>query len=208
VKKNLILFKKMSIIKKYMNTQTIIGHLSGLESFDDIYDVTKNMDAKEKGDLFEIVTFYLFKLSPLLNCKLQDIWMYKDIPSEIMKTLKLPKRDKGIDILAKIDNEYYAIQSKFRQDTSVCITWDELSTFFGLTFGLHDRIKGGFFATNTYDMCDQVNDSEKVVSIRGEFFDVLPDNFFKNICDMIENKNIRTYVKKEPYSNQLETITG
>ena len=133
--------------------------------------------------------------------------MYKNIPDSILKSLKFPTNDKGIDMLAQIDNEYYAIQSKFRQDPHVCIPWNELSTFFGLSFGLHDKIKGGFFVTNTYDLCDEVKNSEKIRTLSGDFFDNhLPDNFFENICNIMKEKKISIGETKVPHPYQQDCI--
>jgi predicted helicase len=172
-------------------------------NFEDIYDFTQNLTKKEKGDLFEEFTYHLFKLDARLNQNLENIWLYKDIPNKILKELSLPTKDKGIDLLAKIDGEYYAIQCKFRQDPTVIIPWASLSTFFGLSFGLNDKIKGGFLVTNTYDLCEEVINSTKVQPIYGDFFDSLPKNFF----DCIRKSNTKVkYPAKKPFLHQRECL--
>ena len=175
--------------------------------FDDIYDITEDMTKKEKGDILEKITYYLFKLAPMLNNKLEEIFMYEDVPNSLLKKLKLPDKDKGIDLIAKINGEYYAIQSKFRQNPNVSISWAELSTFFGLSFGLHDKIKGGFLVTNTYNLCDEIKKSNKVTPIYGDFFDDnLPENFFENMLRLESGNNAIKYVEKKPFSHQKECI--
>ena len=181
-----------------MNTNDVIKYLLDVKTFDDLYNITINLEKKQKGDLFEYITLYLFKLLPSLNNGLEDIWMYKNVPNKILKLLKLPDKDKGIDLLAKIKGEYYAIQSKFRQDPNVSISWNELSTFFGLSFGLHDKIKGGFLVTNTFDLCNEVIISTKIEAIYGDFFDQLPDNFFQNICNDLSKKDLINF-KVNPF---------
>ena len=172
-------------------------------NFENIYDFTEKFTKKGKGDLFEEFTYYLFKLDPRLNSNLKNIWMYDDVPEHILRDLKLPNRDKGIDLIAQIDDDYYAIQCKFRQDPTVTISWTELSTFFGLSFGMTKKIKGGFFVTNTYDLCDEVIESDKVIPIYGDFYKDLPANFFK----AIRNKNITVqYDKKKPLPYQRKCI--
>ena len=167
--------------------------------FIDIYDFIKKLTKKEKGDLFEEFTYYLFRLDPRLKNNLENIWMYKDIPNKILKELSLPAKDKGIDLLAKINGDFYAIQCKFRQDPDTIIPWADLSTFFGLSFGLNDKIAGGFFVTNTNDLCEEVIKSTKVEPIYGNFFDDLSKNFF----DCIRNNNTKIkYIKKRPYQYQ------
>lgn len=112
--------------------------------FAEIYDHTANLTNKEKGDLFEEFTYYLFKLDPKLNSGLQKIWLYNDIPEKILEELDLPSKDRGIDLLAlsqsaglpapkatrlaQINGEYYAIQCKFRQDPDTVVPWTSLST--------------------------------------------------------------------------------
>ncbi|AYV85350.1 MAG: superfamily II helicase [Satyrvirus sp.] len=176
----------------------LINYLKKLNTFDDIYSITAKLTKKEKGDLFEIFTYYLFKFDPRLNSNLQDIWLYKDVPNKILTDLDLPTKDKGIDLLAKINDDYYAIQCKFRQDQNKIISWNELSTFFGLSFGINNKIKGGFLVTNTYDLADEVIKSTKVEPIYGNFFDDLPKkNFFKSI-----NENKIEYERKRPFKYQ------
>ena len=59
--------------------------------FSEIYDHTANLTKKEKGDLFEEFTYYLFKLDPKLN--LRKIWLYNNIPEKILEELDLPSKD-------------------------------------------------------------------------------------------------------------------
>lgn len=184
----------------------ILDILLKIKTIDDFYKFSSKLEKKEKGDLFEYLTYYLFKLSPILNHKLKDIWLYKDIPNNIKIKLKLPNKDKGIDLLADIDDEYYAIQCKFRQDYTKIINWNEVATFFGLAFGINNKIKNGYFVTNTYDLCEEVFNSEKVIPIYGDFFDNLPTNFFENIHNLISNKQIIKYLKKEPFPHQKNCI--
>ena len=106
-----------------------MNKLKKLKCFNDIYDVTLNLEKKEKGDLFEFFTYYLFKLDPVRNNNLQNIWLYDDIPIKIIEELNLPSKDKGIDLLVLINFEYYAIQCKFRQNPESMIAWGELGKF-------------------------------------------------------------------------------
>ncbi len=194
------------MVKLSKNDQMAL--LEKINNFEHYCDSVKDLQAKAKGDMFESLTYYLFKLSPILNVGMINIWNYDDIPLKIKNDLKLPKRDKGIDLLLQRNDEYFAIQCKFRQDCYTTIQWNELSTFFGLSFGLHDKIKGGFLVTNTYDLCEEVQNSTKVVSINGNFFDDwLPDNFFNNII-ILNKKQIINYIKKEPFQHQLQCIAA
>lgn len=171
--------------------------------FNEFYDYAANLTKKQKGDLFEELTYHLFKLDPRLNANLEKIWLHRDIPEKIFDELGQPDEDRGIDLLAKINGDYYAIQSKFRQDTNKVITWTELSTFFGLSFGINDKIKHGFFVTNTYNLCDEVINSTKVTPIYADFFESLPADFFESIRKDVTKVK---YIKKKPRQHQQACI--
>ncbi|AYV79701.1 MAG: hypothetical protein Faunusvirus40_1, partial [Faunusvirus sp.] len=81
-----------------MNNDKFIELLKDVTTINDLYDKTDDMDNKQKGDIFELITYYIFKLSPVLLNGLQNIWMYKDIPDNIKSHLLLPHKDKGIDL--------------------------------------------------------------------------------------------------------------
>jgi len=163
--------------------------------------ITAKMGKKEKGNLFETFTYYLIKHEPRLNNGLEKIWMFNDIPKNILTELNLPSTDKGIDLLAVINGKYYAIQCKFRQDPNKIISWGELSTFFGLSFGMNNKIAGGFFVTNTRNLCQEVINSKKVIPIYDDFYDSLTSNFFKNITS---NKII--YERKYKNKPQIDSV--
>lgn len=189
----------------------LLSQVNSANCFNDIYPIMKKMKNKEKGDLFELITFYLFQLSPELNNDLNNIWLYSDIPDKILRELNLPKNDKGIDILLqKKDLKYYPIQCKFRQNYKKTITWDELSTFFGLSFSMNDEIKNGYFVTNTFEMCAEVINSPKMILIDGTFFDnKLPITFFKNMYLKFKDNNfVIPYTPKIPHVYQQECITA
>jgi len=112
-----------------MDSQTVIKYMSKLKNWQSYCDTVEPLTAKEKGELFEVVTYYAFKLIPILNVDVEEIYMLKDIPQKIIELLGIPINDKGIDMIAKIKGKYYAIQSKYRHDPYRCIKWGELGTF-------------------------------------------------------------------------------
>ena len=85
------------------------------------------------------------------------------------------------------------------------IPWNSLSTFFGLSFGLHNRIQYGYFFTNTYDYCDEINKTNKIVTYGGNYFDNLTSKHFKNISKMIDGDEIE-FKKYVPRDYQKEII--
>lgn len=173
-----------------------------LTKFKDVYAITKKLEKKEKGDYFEKFTKCLFLNCPVFLYGLDKIWLYDDIPEKILEELKYPRKDMGIDLLAIINGEYVAIQCKFSQDPYVVIPWAKLSTFFGLSFGITDKIKKGYLVTNTYNLHNFVVVSEKIMAIDGNYlkynlddFFPIPQNFSKPKKNYI-TKNPRKYQKK------------
>ena len=181
------------------------------DTFANIYDVIENADMnnKQKGDLFEVFSYFLIKLSPQLNANMVNIWFYDDVPAKLLKELNLPSKDKGIDLLIETSDGYNAIQCKFRQNENTVINWNEVATFYGLSFGVANKIKGGMFITNTVNMCDEVVKSTKVRVIDGNFFnEFLPENFFTNVCLLINKRKALEYTKKEPLPHQKKFVNA
>ena len=77
--------------------------------------INAQKDTIQKGTLFEEFIYYLFKLHPNFQQFTTNIWLYNDIPHSIKHSLSLPSKDMGIDLLLESNNEYYAIQCKYRK---------------------------------------------------------------------------------------------
>ena len=124
--------------------------LHKLNNFQDIYEIYKNLSNKQKGDIFEIITYFIFKLHPNYKNITKNIYLFSDIPDYLLKKLNIPDKDKGIDLVWEtIDNEFYAIQCTFRTNLEITVPWKDLSTFVGLTHGVGKFFKG-IYVTNTY----------------------------------------------------------
>ena len=176
-----------------------------LNTFNDIYELLKDKDYKTKGSTLEVFAKYYFKIHHQHKNNTQEIYLYDEIPIKIKKELKLPNRDKGIDLLIKYNDEWSAVQCKYRQDSNTTVTWNELSTFFGLTFGINDKIKYGYYFTNTYNLCEEVINSEKVIPISGNSLHELDKTFFDNLKNIIAGSQL-IFNKHVPLPFQEQTI--
>ena len=68
---------------------------------------------KVKGYIFE----YLAKYILIVYNKFKFVYLYKDIPSDIIKLMNLPKNDRGIDIICSMNgNQWIGVQCKWRSD--------------------------------------------------------------------------------------------
>ena len=191
----------------HMNNTFFSNFIQKFSVFDDCYDLLEDSDKKEKGDFFEHFSKYFFQIHPTHKDKYKNIYLYDNIPPDVLTKLKLPKKDKGIDILLETnDNHFIPVQCKFRSNPQTIINWKELSTFFGLSFGMTKKMDYGIFITNCYDVCDEVNNSENVIVISGNLIHELNKSFFENMKNIVKNKKI-AYDPFKPYDYQQGTIT-
>lgn len=182
--------------------------IEGVGQFKQFHDKLKVLPNKEKGDLFEQFTVYLFKLHPWYSDITKEIWLLDDVPPTHLEKIKIPEKDYGIDlVLLDTDGKYSAIQCKYRQHRHEIISWAELATFVGLTFGTSGKFSRGYLVTNTYDITKNVENAEKVISIYGNFFDDnMPDGFFEKIRNYIDGKKQKGGSIKAPRKYQRNII--
>lgn len=82
---------------EWTSVEAYFDHLSSIET------------NKEKGDLYEG-----FSLEYIKNrYEVENIWLWKDIPDDIRKKLKLSRKDIGVDILYYKNDNYCFVQCKF-----------------------------------------------------------------------------------------------
>jgi hypothetical protein len=97
-----------------------------------LQEMKQMKSTKLKGDIFEHFCYLYVKHV----MKIDEVWFLADLPNDIRTLLKLGKSDLGIDLIAKNNNKYIAIQVKYRKQTkkNTLIGWKELSTFFALVY--------------------------------------------------------------------------
>jgi hypothetical protein len=85
---------------------------------------------KIRGDIFEdFCALYLKEVKGY-----QEVWLLEDIPEDILIQLSLKRRDMGIDIVVRHNEEWFAVQCKYKTPTGKksYITWSALSTFYAM----------------------------------------------------------------------------
>jgi len=105
----------------------------GIKQMSDI----KKAEKKFKGDMFELFCLlYLYHIN-----EFQWVSLFKDVPRELLQQMNfIHKGDFGIDIIAFKNNEWYAIQCKYRKRevttykgwSSDVIPWSDIATFYAL----------------------------------------------------------------------------
>ena len=180
------------------------------QNFRDLCDKIKDLDNKIKGDIFEEFTFLIFKYHNNYKLFTKNLWLFKDIPITICNKINLyDKRDIGIDILLEsVDNEFYGIQCKYRNNKNKKITWNEISTFIGLSFGIcNDNIKGCYLVSSSYNITNITDNNKLINYIDGYFFDNIDKNFFDKINNILNNSNI-SIIKKQLKQHQQIAINN
>jgi len=139
-------------------------------------------------------------------CFIKKCWLLNEVPTKILSKLKIPENDIGIDLIAETtENEFYAIQVKYRRNKSKVIDWTCLSTFFGLTFGISNGFEKGIFFTNTNVPNKYIEHNPKIINILHHSLNDISQNTFTKIHNMFleMDDNIILY---EPRTYQTKII--
>ena len=127
--------------------------LESVSSFQNFTNLLSEKNNKEKGNAFEQLVYAYFKLEPKYAFY-DEVWPFAEVPTLVLEELQLPSQDIGIDLIAKMGNEYHAIQCKYHQDNSQSVTFKEVATFISLLES-NPKITQGYICT-TADITSRV----------------------------------------------------
>jgi len=177
------------------------GLFDDLTSFMDIEACISALPTtKEIGDAFEV--FAEAYLATQKIAQAQEVWPFDAIPLDQRKTLYLDTgRDMGVDgIYQTGDGELRAYQVKFRSRRP-SLTWEELSTFMGLT----DQVSQRVLFTNCEALPDLMRDRSGFVAIRGSDLDRLAPEDFAAMRQWLSSGQV-TLPRKQPRPHQQEAL--
>ena len=180
-----------------------IGLLEGLNSFAELESKISSMPGnKERGDAFEVFAEAYIATQKIALAK--EVWPFESIPFEQRKALSLDTgRDMGVDgTYLTIDGELRAYQVKFRTNRP-SLTWDELSTFMGLT----DQVSQRVLFTNCEALPNLMQDRSGFVAIRGSDLDRLIAEDFEAMHQWLSSGLISKH-HKMPFPHQQEALTN
>ncbi|GAA6173429.1 hypothetical protein NBRC116592_30990 [Colwellia sp. KU-HH00111] len=180
------------------------GLFEGLNSFKELeLRIQKISIAKDKGDSFEVFAEAYIATEPTLQA--EEVWSFENIPLKIKNLLNInTSNDKGIDgvYLNKL-GQYSTYQVKFRSYRK-SLTWDELSTFIGLS----DSVKSKLIFTNSIRLPDDVlHQRSGLHCVRGSDLDYLKTDDFNRINNWL-SKGITNRVIKKPRAHQQDAINN
>lgn len=165
-------------------------------SWNDFGAGQRKLADKEKGDAFERLVQLYLQLEPRYAAQLKNVWLLTDVPLQVREILNLPEPDKGIDLIAETHaGEFWAIQAKYRDDQTSSLTWDELSTFTGLAFGVCRNIAFGLICSTTEHFTQVLQNNERIGFCSIETWAHLDGDFFRRV----QAKLLHQIAALEPY---------
>ncbi len=182
--------KLLNEIAKYKNWNTLKSNL------------LNNSEKKEKGHIFELLSKYYLLINPIYRTKLKDIWLLKEVPNNIKEYLNLPDNDEGIDLIAQTkDNEYWAIQCKYRTDEDSSIIRDDIATFLDVSNNICKNISHKLVCTTANRQSykfDKFYD-DKISFLLANVWNDLDEDFFSQVNALSSNSIIplKPYLPKE-----------
>ena len=141
----------------------------------------------------------------------KDCWLLDELPEKYHEKLCIPTQDIGIDIVLKTnDNDYIAVQVKYRKNTSTPIKWDALSTFFGLTFGLSGKFSKGMLFTNTKEPNKHIIGKDNVILVMYKTLNEITQQTFDGIKSSFMKEHppeIKLIIQRRAYQEEIVNKT-
>ncbi len=171
----------------------------------ELLDILTN---KEKGNIFEFITKYYLIINPIYKTKFKEVWLLNEVPIKIKEYLNLPNNDEGIDLIAQTkDDEYWAIQCKYRTDEDSSITREDIATFLDISNNICKNISQKLVCTTanrqSYKFDKLYDDS--ITFLLANTWNCLDKNFFLQLNALLKNKLI-TFNPFKPKEHQIRAI--
>lgn len=168
-------------LKKYKNWQELK------------FKLIDTLEKKEKGDIFELITKYFLLIDPVYQTKLKHVWLLNEVPSNVKMHLNLPDNDEGIDLIAQTkEDEYWAIQCKYRSDEESSITREDISTFIDIANTICNNISHKLVCTTANKQSykfDKLYD-DTISFLLADIWSTLNEDFFEKLNDYLDNKKV------------------
>lgn len=173
---------------------------SGISKFAELEQRIAELPTKqERGDAFEVFAEAYLSTQRLHQAK--SVWPISSLPLTIKDRFALGLSDVGVDGIFETHlGEFHAYQAKFRTGRPP-LTWEELSTFMGLT----DRITERLVFTNCNELSEVVTDRRGFYAIRGTDLDRLQAEDFEAIHLWLRGARVERKCKN-PLPRQQEAL--
>ena len=176
------------------------GLFDRLENFADLEArIVALPTERDRGDAFEVFAEAYLATQKIVEA--EEVWPADLVPISVLQRCSLPLKDMGADGVYKTwSGQYNAYQSKFRTDRPA-LTWQELSTFMGLTDQVGERV----LFTNCDDLSPVMDDRSGFFCIRGTDLERLTADDLEAIADWLRGATFSPK-RKEPLAHQLEAL--
>jgi superfamily II DNA or RNA helicase len=182
--------------------------LRGCESWGEFQQRASSLIEKAKGDSFERLVQLYLQLEPVYASQLKNVWLLEEVPLEVRTKLNLPEPDKGIDLIAETHtSEFWAIQVKYRDDQTASISWDELSTFTGLAFGVCRNISFALICSTTEHITQVLQNNERIGFCTIETWAHLDADFFRRAQAKLIHQ-VAAFEPFQPRNHQQSAIAA
>ena len=184
-------------IKNYKNWQDLKQNL-----------IDTSLNTKQKGDIFELITKYYLLIDPIYKTKLKEVWLLNEVPTKIQEYLNLPNNDEGIDLIAQTkDDEYWAIQCKYRTDENSSITREDIATFLDISNNICKNISQKLVCSTSNNQSYKFEKlyDDSITFLLANTWNSLDNIFFTQLNGLLENKTIELKAL-EPKPHQKRAI--
>jgi predicted helicase len=170
-----------------------------LDGFEDLEARISQLPMGDRGDAFEVFAEAYLATQKLVSA--EEVWPADQVPIAVLQTCRLPIQDMGADGVYKTwAGQYNAYQSKFRTGRP-SLTWQNLSTFMGLTDQVGERV----LFTNCDDLSPVMDARSGFFCIRWNDLDRLSKDDLEAIADWLRGATF-TPKRKEALPHQLEAL--
>jgi superfamily II DNA or RNA helicase len=155
--------------------------------------IDSNTLTVQKGNLFEYITKYYLLIEPIYQTKFKNVWLLKEVPNDVRKYLNLPDNDEGIDLIAQTkEDEYWAIQCKYRSDESSSISRDDIATFLDISHNICKNISHKLICSTASSQSYKFNKfyNDKISFLLSDTWNNLDNEFFNKLHLLNQNKKV------------------
>ena len=162
-----------------MNTEKCNNLLEKINSFKEFEDEISEFTKDDKIKLFTLFVYYLLQSDYRFNHIVKKVYLSKDIPNKLLKEIEFKEDD--LDILIKTkEDDFIPVQCVYKSDCDSVISWKNIDEYY------YDS----YLFTNTYNYCDELNETSNITTFGKNYFNNLKQNDFDNIKLIINDDSV------------------
>ena len=129
------------------------------------------------------------------------------MPSDVREHLKLPPKDKGVDIVVRtFDGDYWTVQAKYRSAPTTSLSYTELSTFAALSFAVCRNVAFALVCSTTRRVTAVLEGNPRIGFLTEDFWQELQPELFSEIAALLRGET-PALAPTPPYPHQTGTVS-